>query len=686
MGLIDKLRPTNPFYSTNPSGGAPHSYDPVSRGAINKAANAFNPKKSPYVEAAARFVYSELAAQNVNPEDTDEYRLIEKIRAYKTMLEPEQERIRALFRRFDNLYNPQSFTQGGADHWPEAAGPGKTHVSVNVHRAYVDIPAALQATVPVENMLAKEQTPDARKAASEAERLYFQWLDEDDAEIKDEIACQIKALYGWTFLKVYWDSVRKMPTTQVIESPENLYVGYGASDYSRIDWVIYCYAMTPQAIEEDYGLSVDALPASDNTFVPYVLPADHSDPLGTIGTVSNNLSAPSRRTRYDDLMVEVYDFWYKKATKPGKAPDIWNAIYVGNRLVENAKHSEYDEIPYIPLRNGNVPGSPYAPSELYDIEQLLREKDERISEQAAMIHSIVGGQRWQLTGPDAPDEVPPNALPQPNGVAAPGAGNRIEPITPFIPEYAVEDYNKRVDRELEVASGLNELILGTVPTNALNSSKAISALTANYEARIARKRKLLYRARRARWEMAAKLWERKDRKVASIIDGHYRLEIKPPELTPRDDLETAQKAINLVQNRIWSMSRAADATGVEDPEAEQQQIREEQTDASLNPAAVLQQTQLMAGLQQLGFAANPDNQQQLAAAARQGANAQRQANPPATGSASNNGPENAANPPGSSQPGNTPEGAAAGAGGNLLSQTLLGPNGLSGRILTQQKL
>jgi hypothetical protein len=686
LGLIDKLRATPIAYSTRPESGSPRSYDPITRERVSAASAQFNPDKSDAVTRNVSLLFAELAGADRDPNEELEYQLLDAIRKYKTMVEPEQEQVRALFRRFDRLYNPKDFTLGGADHWADEAKPGRTHISVNLHRAYVDLPAQLQATAPVENIIPQEQTKDARDAAAAAERLYFRWLDEDDREVKDEIACQIKALYGWTFGKVYWDSVRKMPTLQIIQSPENLYVGYGASDYTRIDWVIYCYALTPEAIEEDFGLGVDALPSADrNAFIPYVLPASHDDPLGTAGNISR-LSAPGRRTAYDDLMVEVYDFWYRKPTGKGKKPEIWNAIYVGNRLVENAQHKEYDDIPYIPLRNGNVPGSPYAPGELYDIEQLLREKDERLSEQAAMIHSIVGGQRYQLVGPDAPDEVPANALPGPNGMAAPGAGNRIEPITPFIPEYAIEDYQKRIDRELEVVSGLNELILGTVPTNSLNSSKAISALTANYEARIARKRKLLYRFRREVWEMAAKVWERKDKSVARIIDGHYRLEIKAPELTPRDDLETAQRAINLVQNRIWSAVRAADATGVEDPEAEMDLIREEQTDASLNPAAVLQQTQLMAGLQQLGVGANPQNQEQLAATARQGANNQRTANPPAKGSASNNGSENAANPPGSSQPGNTPEGAASGAGGALTSQTLLGPDGLTGRILTQQKL
>lgn len=637
------------------------------------------------VEKSLFLAWQDAIGRNENPYESEEYKLLQEIASYKSLQESEQSRIRAQHQRFDNLYHPTTFTTGGADHWAEHAldpkNRGKTHVSVNVHRAYVDIPAALQAITPYENIVPKDTEPDSREEAARAERLYFQWLDEDGREEKDQLACKVKSLYGYTFGKVYWDSERSMPTLQVVESPADLYVGYGNDDFTRIDWTIYCYRQSPQAIKEDYGLDVAPVKDGENpdTKFPFVFDGDHADPLGTIYSGYKELTG-AYDGGYERLFVEVYDYWYKKPTKPGKKPEIWNAIFVGNKLVKNARHKEYDgSLPYIPLLNARVPGTPYGPSELHDLEQLLREKDERISEQAQMIHSIVGGQRWQLVGPDAPDEVPPGALPGPGGVSAPGPGNEIKAITPFVPEFAIEDYNKRIDRELEVVSGLNEVLLGTVPTSALNSSKALTALVANYESRIHPKRTLLYRWRREVWEMAARIWEYKDREVAKIIDGHYRLDIKPAEIAYRDDLENATKAINLVQNGIWSRRRAADAVGVEDPEGELDVIREEQTDASLNPAAVLTQIQLMAGIQNLQAQANPQNEAALATAGRQSANAQRQTTRPPAGSQSANAPEAQGNPPPAAQPGNTPE-------GGLVSQTMLNEQGLSGRLLSQQKL
>ena len=294
-----------------------------------------------------------------------------------------------------------------------------------------------------------------------------------------------------------------------------------------------------------------------------------------------------------------------------------------------------------------------------------------------MIQSVVGGQMWQLIGAEAPDEVPPNALPKPNKVAAPGPGNELRALQPFIPQFQIEDYNKRIDREIAVVTGLNDLLLGLAPTSVLGSSKAIASLIANYESRIAPKRKLFYQWIKDVWSMAAAVWQAKDASVRTILDGQVRLNIIPPELTPRDTLELAQTAINLVQNRIWSAERAMDRVGVEDPEGELEIIRDEQTDATVNPAAVLTMANLLQTFQQLqaqGVQMQQLQGQQAAAqqqlqAQEQSLNAFRTLNPPTTAPEGMSEFENAANAPAESLPANSEAGA------ELPQESVLGENG-----------
>jgi len=606
-------------------------------------------------------------AAGIPREESDEYKLLREIDEHLSQSRSEQARMEVLFRRLDNLYFPETLTDpGGADHWPEGNRPGRTHISINNYPVYVDIPASLQAVVPVENYVAPTSEDDERAAAGRVERLYFQWKDEDEFELKVHKACVIKALYGHTFGKVYWDEDEKRPTVTIIQAPERLSVGWGSSDYDRIDWAVYCYGLSDAAIEQDYpDLKVGAYSDGGSKAYPIVMQGDHADPIYTI-----NPAYDRRRNKPDAELVEVYDYWYK-APGTKKKPKVYNAIFVGNKMVKNKHHPEYDDIPYIPLPNTFIPGTPYGRPELYDIEQIIREKDERLSEGAQMLHSTIAGQMWQLVGPDAPDDVPPNAVPKPNKVAAPGPGNRLEPITPFVPQFAVEDYMKRLDAELEVITGLNDLLVGRAPSAILGSSKAITALVAQYEARIRMKRDILYQWRKRMWRVAAKVWERKSSEVKEIIGGRYRLDVKPPELTPRDELEIAQMAVNLVNARLWSMERAMDRTGVEDPSDEKVLVRAEQTDPTLNPAAVQAQATLLSAMQALGATG------QQGPTPEQSANATRQANRTPQGTPSLNGPENEGQTP----PGSMPENATG-----ILAQTMVQKGNASGRLLTQTQI
>jgi hypothetical protein len=312
-----------------------------------------------------------------------------------------------------------------------------------------------------------------------------------------------------------------------------------------------------------------------------------------------------------------------------------------------------------------VPGVPTGKSNFWDIEQLLREKDERISENAQMIHRAIAGQMWQLTGAEAPSSVDPNLKPEPNVITAPGAGNRIEALQPWMPEFQMEQFLARIDRELVDASGLNDLMRGMAPTQVMSSGKAVAALVSNYETRMTMPRDLYYQWRQDNWDLARTLWIEKTPELKSMLEGTTKLVIQSPSLTPRDDAEMSTIALNLKEGKLWSAKRAMDRTGVDDPEAEEDLIREEQTDATINPAAVQVMVSLMAMMQQMQQPA-PEALQEQAGAAQgdMAANmAAMRAEGAGTGTESMNGPGEAPETPPEMMPGNTEEGAAMGAAG-----------------------
>jgi len=601
--------------------------------------------------------------------DPEAAELWDSLRRRRWAVEPEQTRFAMLCDRWDNLYYPQNFTKGGADHWaddPSAQpGSGVAHISVNAYPPYVDIPAALTAFQPIENMVPNEPTDQGRSMATLVERAYMAWKEQVNLEELSHKACVTKNLYGRTAVRLTWDAELSYPVVELVDQPRNLYLGWRSSAYETLEWAMYVNAISVEAALEDWGLH--CAQAVDTKGKPYLYIVNPT----YYGVYDAPLGGQALST---DLRVEVCDYWYRaprkgariEAGKPVKF-ETWNAIFVGNYLVKNKKHPEYrGQLPYIPLFNSYVPGQPDGKSALHDVEQLIREKDERLSENAQMIHRAVAGQLWQLTGPEAPAAVPAGLEPQPNKVLAPGAGNRVEAIQPWMPEFQIEQFLGRIDRELTDISGLNELMRGMAPAQVMNSGKAISALVSNYETRIKMPRDLYYRWRLNIWRLAAIMWAEKKREMKGIIDESCTLLISSPSLTPRDDAETSQIALNMKEGKLWSSVRAMDRTGVDDPEAELNLIREEQTDATINPASVQVMVSLMAmmqqmqqqmpqGLQQQGGEAQMSMEQQMAMMRGQGV--------PGEGTPALNGEgEQTATPP-EMMPGNTPEGAAMGAAG-----------------------
>ncbi|MSP56415.1 MAG: hypothetical protein EXR69_12550 [Myxococcales bacterium] len=518
-------------------------------------------------------------------------------------VEPYQSRLREWCDRVDGMYYAPDITAGGADLWAfhrSVTDPGASHVSINLPATYVDVPAALQAVVPIENMLATDTTEEAREAAAALERVYVAWKQAENFDLKFHKAITVKSLYGLAAGRIYWDAEEDRVCVEIVEQPRNLYLGYQTSDYTDLEWAAYVTRYEPNALAQGFGVDVRETAEPDGTILPLVY-------------VHSETDVPSRPwLAAGDAKVEVWDYWYRQPVWRGTAfvrMDTYNIVVAGNLIVRGPiKYPEYaGALPYMPVFNTFVPGLPAGRPDLYDVEQLLREKYEKVTAGSQMIANGVAGDYWQLIGPDAPNRVPPGLKPRRNELVAPGPGNRIEVITPFIAQFQLEQYLGRVDRELAAISGLNDLLLGLAPAQVLSSSKAIHALIANYESRLSIRRRILYKWRRDLWDLTLKVWAAKDKTVQSIVGkGAGFLDIIDPSLSPRDEQETAMRAANLVNAKLWTQSRGMDAVGVDDPEMEKQVIREESTDATLWPERVQVMAQLLGALQALGLQAPPD--------------------------------------------------------------------------------
>lgn len=559
--------------------------------------------------------------------DPETKALLVRLEARVNSVRQEHEVFRKWCDRADRLYYPETINEtSGVDLWPEhesAKTNGRQHVSLSLPTPYVDIPAALQAVEPIENVLPTDSSDEAVAAAAATERVYVAWKNEEDFDLKWHKAILTKGLYGRTAARVYWDKDtddgKGRPCVEIIHQPRNLYMGFKTDNFESLEWAAYRMYYDPNSLTEEFGVEVTPIKGDDGAYLPFVQQEAWDD-------VPARPAAGLGHSR-----IEVWDYWYRQAVWRGQKfvrMDTYNMVVAGNVVLRPPTvYKEYKgKLPYVPLFNTFVPGVPGGRSDLFDVEPLIREKMERITNGSQMIANVTGGDAYQLVGPDAPLRVPQGLKPIKGGIVSPGPGNRIEVITPFIAQFQLEQFLTRIDRELATISGLNELLLGLAPAQVLSSSKAINALISNYEARLGLRRKLLYKWRRDVWKLALAIYAEKDSDVRGIVSrGGGFLDIQDPSLNPRDELETATRALNLMNGKIWSQRRAMDVAGVDDPETEQDFIREERTDAALFPADVQVMAQLLGALQALGIQAPQSAQQQAEGQAASGTEALRQA-------------------------------------------------------------
>ena len=182
---------------------------------------------------AIEFSQADFAAGQYTEDELD---LLQDLQYRRQQYWSEQQAFAAACDRWDSLYYPPD----------EAVLPrqGRVALVVPLQRArcrarptsrintppiYVDIPAALQAVPPIENIVPLVDSEEARALASMTERLYTAWKDEIGLNLMGHRACVVKGLYGRTAAKVWWDPDTGFPRVDVIDQPRNLWLGWGQS-------------------------------------------------------------------------------------------------------------------------------------------------------------------------------------------------------------------------------------------------------------------------------------------------------------------------------------------------------------------------------------------------------------------------------------------------------------------------
>jgi hypothetical protein len=516
-----------------------------------------------------------------------------------------QAALRDKYQRLHFWYAPPN-----GDQWPwdAARRPGKIHSTSNILKPTVDISARLEAKLPRITLPPTSLSEAERARAEVCEKSMMTWLEASAWKGWMHRAARTKHLYGKSAFHPFWNSAEKRPDVRIIENPANLRLGWGASDFTVLDWALYEYSLSPQEVMRRWK-DVDVLPnrGRDNPLIVQRASGDHSDPLNQKQNPEVVRLGPSYSpSDYERTQVKVWDYWYKRDDK------VYNCIILQETLhaVPPTYHREMPDIPYIPILNDFEPGSPEGISTIEQLLDLQEELNRAMSHWQQLVTDETDP-AWQLTG-DNNDTVPPGMVPKSGEIVAPGGGTRIEPISKSINHFPMAELIREMRDQYHMLSGLGEIAFGT-PGSSQESGQALAVQMDAYNNRGEPRRDLFYEALHDLLVFWTIMVERLNPKVdsvdaegnptkaplAPIFKNFRRWTIVAPELTPKDVQSHTNNEIAKMQAGVQSIRRTMDELGIDSPEDELSTISEENLTLALKPGFGQQILAVFAAMQQL---------------------------------------------------------------------------------------
>lgn len=507
------------------------------------------------------------------------------------------------YERFHSYFAPLN-----GDQWPEdlAKRPGMIHVTHNIIAPAVEIESRIESRLPRLTLVPDFVDDETRARAEMAEKLYIRWLELTGWKTWLNDAAKTKSIYGKVVLKPRWNKRQKRPEVTVIESPQNLRIGWGSSDYTVMDWALYEYTLSPlEAMRRFPGITITFEGKGDRQRINVLRHSDHSDPLGQLTNLRNrNDVQPSD---YENKQVRIWDYWAKQIDEDGEE-HIVNAFFVEGVLAAEPKRHDYlPDLPYIVIEHDHVPGSPEG---LGDVEPLIDvqiEMNRAFSHWAQLIADEIDP-AYQL---DA-DNLPPGMVAKGGQITAAGEGKQIRPIEKSVANFPIEQLVQGLYDAFHFRSGLSK-ILFTAPPGAQTAGRALHVQIEASANRIDPRRDRLYAgleellifwgamAEHANPEIMVGFDDQGQpvrKKIADVIRGFSRWKMIAPEITPRDNLEQITGVINKLNAKLISLEQAMDELGVDSPLAMIKMIEAERMNPRLFPADAQNFVAVLAMLQQ----------------------------------------------------------------------------------------
>lgn len=463
--------------------------------------------------------------------------------------------------------------------------------------------SAQQATETEEEPEAQPQDPDAQAKLADAKNKLVQ----SNADVRKRLidgmirdnggmatfknGARVGGVYGTTVLKMWADKKNKRIRWNILETPQNFYVGWSSSNFREFDWAAYVYQISESSAYKQYGdklpdggmfnLTQEGAPLSDGRT---------ADPLNTVSPAHTAEDTKTKRP-----MVSVIEFtgivpkW--GANKNGEIVQVdrgketpINVLIVGDHCCQ--KITDEDMLPrYYIVRNNERPRRAWGVS---DISNEAIEINRTLIEVMSTWITLFNR------------EVSPVYLAKGfEGQRIPQRKRKQTTFIPMTPEQTIQmlehagaytGESKQIVEELKDAfvrvTNISRIMFDDPTINPTSNQALMTTMKGLIDA---------VEDKQARWEAvltqmfteALELTAKMLPEMAGAItkDEGWHLNIKWPSVLRREDATYQQMYLNRFNSGTLSVSSYLEAMGEEDTTEEIDRIRDELKDPTT--AAVL---------------------------------------------------------------------------------------------------
>lgn len=520
--------------------------------------------------------------------------------------------------RWHHYYHPAD-----GDQWPEdkAKRPGMIHITHNIIQPAIDTESRIESLLPRLTLDADSDDPKTRVAAENSEKLQKRWLEDSDWETWLGDATKVKSMYGKTVLKPFFNKRERRPDVSVIETPGNLRLGYGSSDYRELDWALYEFTLSPlQAMDRFPELRIQQIKKSGKSSLIVQRHSDHLDPLNQRDTVQTSLGqrdAMGLRGRstlqpstYEEQHVRVWDYWCWTIDADGKRR-ITNAFFVEGVLAAKPVYHDYlPDLPFIVIEHDHDPSTPEGIGDIEPLIDIQIELNRAYSHWAQLIADEIDP-AWQINA----ESVPAGIVPKGGQIVPTGGENaHIDPLEKQVNQFPIRELTEGLMEAFHFRSGLSE-ILFSLPPGAQTAGRALQIQIEASANRIDPRRRRLYRGLKELlvfWAVMASRIPGYEIRIGTNDDGSpammavkdilgtfTRWQFVAPEITPRDNMELTTTVVNKLNAKLISLEDAMDELGVDSPLEMIRKIEQERMNPRLFPGDTQAYVAVLSMLQQL---------------------------------------------------------------------------------------